>query len=774
MADKEVKLTLKVDAAGAIKTTTQVTTGIKEVDKAQAAYTKALSEQGQTVKAVNAAKRSLVKQQELEKIAANEAKGSYNQLSAQYRLNVIQLNAMGKAERETTEHGKKLTAETLQLRVAMSDAKKETGDNTLNVGNYTDSVKDALAQTGLFGKLLAAQTKAQALYSTIQKASTNATKSGTSATKKFGYALTATGIGAIVVVLGMLVAAFMSTQQGMDSVNKALAPLKGAFEAIKGILQDLAMNVFEQLTERWTLAVNSIANGVDNIRLKWNKLTGDAEAVAEIQKDIEERTNAIAKAQKKLNDLSKKGTDIWKGAYDRVKDGAETQQKVYDLGIKIRENEITLNKRKAELNDKLRENQKISRDSALSDKERLEAAKKAIDLTNELQKVDQDHLDMRIEKMKLEHTLNETDDAEKKELADLEAERIQAATQQKATEIRLLEQKNSLEKKLAQERIDEIEGRKQAQQEAADEEAEMSAIVDAQMQEDEDKELERIRAFDKAKKQLEEDLRLEEAESEQEREEIQAELDAEKKEEELANLVLDAEQRQELEALLLEQKENALQAIRDKYAKIEEKKDKDSKKKLIAANKNLSDQKIKDAENGLNALKSIAGKESTVGKTAAIGKATINTYQGVSEVWRSPSTLPEPFATAAKVASTGVVLASGLSSVKSISSTKMAKGGFFDGPSHMNGGIDLGNGIEVEGGEYLSSNATMSNPQLSGLVQAANEAGNAGTSLQVGVTEERVAEIAASVVGSIPVVVAETDITETQRTVSVRESEFNG
>ena len=72
----------------------------------------------------------------------------------------------------------------------------------------------------------------------------------------------------------------------------------------------------------------------------------------------------------------------------------------------------------------------------------------------------------------------------------------------------------------------------------------------------------------------------------------------------------------------------------------------------------------------------LLGAHTAAGKAAAIAQATINTYQGVTEVWKTESVLPEPFATIAKVASTGVVLASGLKSVGFIKGTKT---GFYDG-----------------------------------------------------------------------------------------------
>lgn len=73
----------------------------------------------------------------------------------------------------------------------------------------------------------------------------------------------------------------------------------------------------------------------------------------------------------------------------------------------------------------------------------------------------------------------------------------------------------------------------------------------------------------------------------------------------------------------------------------------------------------------------LLGEKTAAGKAAAIAEATMNTYNGVTQVWAADSLLPEPAATIAKGISTAVVLASGLSAVKKITSTKTS--GFADG-----------------------------------------------------------------------------------------------
>ena len=94
------------------------------------------------------------------------AEGSYNRLSAQYLLNKIYLNNMTKAERENTEDGRKLVAQTKEIYEEMKRLQEATGKFQLNVGNYTeasdaiiaygDKLKETLGLNSAFGESLLA------------------------------------------------------------------------------------------------------------------------------------------------------------------------------------------------------------------------------------------------------------------------------------------------------------------------------------------------------------------------------------------------------------------------------------------------------------------------------------------------------------------------------------------------------------------------------------------------------------------------------------------
>lgn len=191
--------------------------------------------------------------------------------------------------------------------------------------------------------------------------------------------------------------------------------------------------------------------------------------------------------------------------------------------------------------------------------------------------------------------------------------------------------------------------------------------------------------------QIEEQNRIAKEEALLEREINKAETDEEKaqllleKTRFIASEQLKIEEAAELAKVeAVEGSEKLKAAIREKYAlkkaKVEAtfqkgktKLDKEATKRERELNKKRA-QGYADMFGGIAVL---LGKHTAAGKAAAIAQATINTYQGITEVWSSKSVLPEPFATASKVVSTATVLASGLASVRSINSTKVP--GYEDG-----------------------------------------------------------------------------------------------
>lgn len=124
---------------GATTDTDRLTRAARDLAFAESENAKRLAELKQAQKEANEINKLVVK-------INQSAEGSYNRLSAQYSLNKIFLNNMTVEEREATEEGRKLVAETKAIYEEMKRLQEATGKTSLNVGNYSDAAKGLTAQ----------------------------------------------------------------------------------------------------------------------------------------------------------------------------------------------------------------------------------------------------------------------------------------------------------------------------------------------------------------------------------------------------------------------------------------------------------------------------------------------------------------------------------------------------------------------------------------------------------------------------------------------------
>lgn len=118
----------------------------EQTDKLVAEYRDITSAQWKATQAfaeANAAKKESAQIDKLITQINTSAEGSYNRLSAQYRLNKIRLNEMSAEERKATEAGRQLEAETNAIYQEMKALQEATGKHQLSVGDY------AIASKGL-------------------------------------------------------------------------------------------------------------------------------------------------------------------------------------------------------------------------------------------------------------------------------------------------------------------------------------------------------------------------------------------------------------------------------------------------------------------------------------------------------------------------------------------------------------------------------------------------------------------------------------------------
>jgi len=609
--------------------------------------------------------------------------------------------------KQYADAGEKTADTTDKLKNAVNLSTESTNKGSIGFGRMKQSTNEASTATDTAKKSTIGFTMAK-------KASTAATTGASKALRIFKIALISTGIGAIVVVLGSLIAAFASTQKGADEISKALAPIKGALQGIIGVIQDIALNVFGQLGNRFTIVSGGILNGLDKIRLGWNRISGDTEEAEIIAARIADRLVEVGRAQSDLNKQTQSFSNILGGAGEKIAESAQAQKEIAVLQIQIEKAENRLIVSRSESNRIIKESNKIAEDTTKTLSEREAAAKRAINESDNLLKAEQSIIDLQIEQQTLKNSQNDTDRTASKELAELEAQRNEKQTailEQQTTltnKLNIIRTQAEGERKKAQdERIAKNEAEQNQLEEAAAREAEKQAEID-------NKKLEQITLFEQRKRDLLNKIALDNATTDEEKATIKAEQDLLKQQKDLENLELTEFQKNELEKLLLTEHNIALAEINNKFNEDQIVSEKDLQKSKQELREKTFDKAIALADGESKLGKAILAikqvfllKESLIEASKVKNKAAASAASASASIGEGvastasigfPQNIPLLIGFATQIG--GVV-----SAIKSAS--KFEKGGLQEigGKRHSSGGTkfvgDDGTRFEAEKGELI-------------------------------------------------------------------------
>ena len=183
-----------------------------------------------------------------------------------------------------------------------------------------------------------------------------------------------------------------------------------------------------------------------------------------------------------------------------------------------------------------------------------------------------------------------------------------------------------------------------------------------------------------------------------------------------------AEEKASLDKML---SDGIISEIEYNNASLELSRDKANKEKQIEDI--IAREKLNIISNSLGAVSDLLGKNTIAGKAFGLAQAMINTWTGVTEVWKTPSSLLEPYATIAKVGSTATVLASGLNAIKQIKKVDTS------GKNTSGGSISAGGGVTTNTYKSDYAGGSMQGltglSQVSGLTQQTTFADNQNTEL---------------------------------------------
>jgi hypothetical protein len=289
--------------------------------------------------------------------------------------------------------------------------------------------------------------------------------------KALRIALISTGIGAIVVALGTLIAAFRSTQEGSDRLARLMRPLSAVFQAFWGVIQDVSLALadgFIPIIKSSFSAIKNLAKaGIATLTLDFqgakdatNDFNSDMADLGAISKDVREALQGV-------------NFDIRQTASDAMETGAEIQR----LNEAIRALRIEQQVPLARLRTQYEELRNIGRDLAVDEETRLEALDKAVGIRREIQAEEIKLLDLQIQRLELQQTLNDTSDEELLQLEKLRAQREQANASAERELGRIFARRSRLVQNARDEELQAIADRLQAEKDSALELAEFEAAM---------------------------------------------------------------------------------------------------------------------------------------------------------------------------------------------------------------------------------------------------------------------------------------------------------
>lgn len=662
---------------------------VSDSTKAQVELTKQLTDINKSITDNNSAIKvntTLLKSQE----------DSVDALRAQLAKNTKELNAMSAATRNNTDEGKALVTETKEISDRLKEMEKAVGDNRRNVGNYAESIQEAMSSTqGLSGATAAMATSLSG---------------GVNILKTFNATLKANPILAIVSVILVLIS---TVEKLMKRNSEMAANLKAAFAPFEVI--------FSRILDGITNMLSGVAKAFEWV----------SEKVVNLLSSIGLITEETTKAANAAKTLSQQELAIYE---------AETN------------NLVTVSAMRRELEAQ----RTIVGDQLKSMNERNAAAQRGIAILKQMEAAEVGVLKQKYEQIKAQNELGYTSKedrrAEMQALADLQSKQAEYIAQRKELEnqasgiVKAQIEANAAAFKASEEKKaaaaikaaqDAEKAKRELQEQTIRQFEEARTKLELSLQEkeigndsiklklenekayvEESLKLERYRleqglisqqefanreqAFQLGVLQLEQQMREEQDRTEKERKALDEANLRELKmanitnEYELKQAALDAQYQQEIAAAEKIGADTAL--IQSKYEKAKE----DNTRARVNAELTMTA--------GLaGQMSTLLGEQSVIGKAFGVVQATINTYLGATKALAQGGILG--------IAQAAIVIAFGMKQVATIakqkdpdtkintSVKKYAKGGQIYGRSHAQGGVtfrgDNGQVFEAEGGENV-------------------------------------------------------------------------
>ena len=380
--------------------------------------------------------------------------GSIKELGAALSQNKLIYQQLSEEEREAADVGGKLLAVIQEQDKKYKELQKSIGNNQVDVGNYRQAILDAIGANSDLGASLNSLTngfttlkdklalvkapfenyvKYGKLSGPTMEQMSNATNKSATSLKILRGAVISTGIGALVVALGSLIAYFTSTQEGIDKVNKVLTPLKVLFQTLWGVVQNVGKALVEAFTHPKQLLldlgkfmqeqiINRATAIIDAFKGLGNILTGN------FKEGLKQVGDAALQAATGVKDVVGKVKEAGKAVSDTIGEAIKRGQRIEEINQKLSSSEADFIEQTAKLKQEFKEQNMIAEDTIKTFAEREAAARKSIEIQKKINKLATDRNDLEQELLNLKFASNDTSDADRAELAKKKAELAEQRT----------------------------------------------------------------------------------------------------------------------------------------------------------------------------------------------------------------------------------------------------------------------------------------------------------------------------------------------------------
>ena len=405
----------------------------KKGELSEEEYAKAIVQTNNAIKQASQAQKDATKQIELADKAVKANKNSYQSLTLQYqeakkKLNELEdafsVNADGTIE--LTDAYKEQAEQVKKLKDAIIEFDQGVSDGRTNVGNYADSLKEALANTSLFGVSVGNAKEGLKQF----------TEGGIKGTIKnifdLSKAILASPLFLLTAVVGGLIAVFSKSRAVTQAFGQAVEALGQVFNAIFKLIEPV-IEGFASIVEFSAEAISGIVgffdSGVKNSASLEKNLQGINDKLV-LQADIQKKLELEAQKQKNIVEdttqatedrlkASRKQFEFESKSVDDVLKLEQSKAKVLEQQIKTLGNTNERFEKQKELTE---QNAKVADLINQKEKFREELIKKTNELLTEqrsnLIALDQANLNLALATGKIRKDSKEQLDAEKKLIKD--------------------------------------------------------------------------------------------------------------------------------------------------------------------------------------------------------------------------------------------------------------------------------------------------------------------------------------------------------------------